>query len=1096
MHACGQEPVAPPASGPRVVETQPEIFYMKGDDGRLVPVPGFRYRDFVELFRLREGLPNPARPPGAVVEKVTIRADLNGAAENRAAAVRVECTARQTEAGWAAVPLALDGLLLSAPPRHEGPGRMLLDPAPAGSGFRAWFESATAPAADVRHVVTLEGRVAVGGGGDQETILLDVPVATASMLELRSPRRDPEVVIEPPLPDRQVTVTADAKGSIVAVVGVAGRVRIRLGGRGRPQGGDAAVPRADVESSVRIDGRIAVTDARIMVENLPATITSLRIALPPGAVLREVRPPAVLRSRSGNNARQVVDVGIARNDAGSAGVELRCERPVSASGAAFNAAGFAVEGVDAWRQRGRISLVVEGDWQADWTGSLRQIDPPAAARPPGFVAAFSYDDVEAAALEVRVRQRRSRVVIEPEYRYDVGAERIGFFAALQVATSGAPVTAIEMAVDPSWVIEEVGPAAVVDSGWDFQSGRLVVPFTQGQSGKIRVEIRGGRRIDRTAERLDWQLPLPTVPGQQKTVAVGPAAVFIDAASDIEVQPDGDEIKGLVRQAAAVVSRAEGDRAALAYRLDGKQGRFVAQRRFLPRRVDAAIESVVDVDDRVIRVQETIRLDVLHVPLEFVELLVPDQVAGSVEVRQDKTLLDTVEIGGEAAAEGQRRFRVLLTRRLLGQGDVQVTYELPLEAVAAGASAVADLPLVHPADARIGRQAVVVTSVKDLVAEITSPGWKREPDSGASPSRRVWFATRSQTSVPLAVTRRRSVAGGDVSVEAAWLRTGAFPDRREDVYIYALAGSAGSVPVTLPAALRAATGGGLTISVDGDPRAVEPNADGVITIDLPPREGGERSRWLLEIRGVIPWQRGDLARWTAMPTRVLLDPPMFATGVERSRFYWEVDSPPDEYLIGAPRHWTVQQRWEWSRLGPDRVPVVARQDLANWVRAAVKPEAAGIAVGLDDANLPRRERRAVFSGVGRPGTARPWLVPAWLIVAVWSGAALLVGLTLVYRPEFRRPPIVLAIGGCAALATAGFPDVAPLWALGAAPGLVLAAVAWGLRRAAERGPRQQGMPGYAVASASSMTRIAGSGPSLVVSPSAVGSSAAAVGRGPR
>lgn len=1093
--AASDAPAAPREGGmPRIAEGAPELFYLKGDDGRLVPVPGFRYRDFVELFRLKEGLPNAARPPAAVLEQVTIRADLDDAAESGVATVRVECTVRQTEAGWAAVPLALDGLLLSAPPRHDGPGRMVVDPAPANAGLRAWFESAAPPAVDARHTVTLEGRVAIDRNGDQETLRLDVPTATATAVEIRSPRRDPEVVIEPAAPDRRVTVAADGEGSVVRVAGLAGRVRLRIGGRGRPEQGTAAVPRAESDSSVRIDGRAAFIDTRIVVENLSATTTALRIALPAGTVLREVRPPAVLRARTGAEDRPIVEVETGRNDAGSAVVELRCERPVDTTGSrTFNAAGFAVEGVEPWRQRGRISLAVDGDWQAEWTGSLRQIDPPAAARPAGFVAAFSYDDVGSAALDVRVRQRRSRVVVEPEYRYEVGAERIGFVAALQVAASGAPVSGIEVAIDPTWVIEDVGPAAVVDDGWTFEAGRLVIPFVQGLSGKVRVEIRGGRQIDRAAERLDWILP---VPGPQKTVTVGPAAVFIDAASDIELQPDGDESRGLVRQTAAAVPRAEGERATLAYRFDGTKGRFVAQRRFLPRRVDADVECVVDVDERVIRVVETIRLDVLHVPLEFIELLVPDLVAGSFQVRQEKTLLDAVDIVGEAATDGQRRFRALLARRLLGRGDVQVAYELPLATLAAGASVPIDVPFVQPADVRIGRQSVVVTSVKDLVAEVTAPGWKREPDSEAAPPRRAWFAARSQTGVPLAVTRRRAAAGGDVSVEAAWLRTAAFPDRREDVYTYALAGGAGSVPVTIPAALRGTQGDArLTVSLDGEPLPIVPDDDGLVTIDLPPRAAAERSRWLVEIRAVVPWQRGPLARWTAMPTRVVLDPPLFAAGVEQSRFYWEVDSPPDEYLIGAPRHWTVQQRWEWSRLGPDRVSVVDRQALANWVRAAGTAE--GTVAARDDADPPRRERRAVFSGVGRPGTARPWLVPAWFIVAVWSGATLAGGLAFVYWPAVRRTSIVLAVGGCAALATANFPDVAPLWALGAAPGLLLAACAWALRAAVEGRSRPPVAPvPTGMVSASSMTRIATSAPSLLVSPTAVGSSATAAGRGTR
>ena len=72
-------------------ETAPELFYVRDDGGRLVPVPGFRYRDFVELFRLREGLAGPAQPPAAIFERVVVRIDARAeAATNEAWPATVE----------------------------------------------------------------------------------------------------------------------------------------------------------------------------------------------------------------------------------------------------------------------------------------------------------------------------------------------------------------------------------------------------------------------------------------------------------------------------------------------------------------------------------------------------------------------------------------------------------------------------------------------------------------------------------------------------------------------------------------------------------------------------------------------------------------------------------------------------------------------------------------------------------------------------------------------------------------------------------------------------------------------------------------------
>ncbi|NCY03633.1 MAG: hypothetical protein EBX36_12190, partial [Planctomycetia bacterium] len=137
---------APPAAAvgeqaPGIREQAPEIYYLKDDAGRLVPVPGFRYADFLELFRIREGLGGPALPPAAVLESAVVKIDARGLEPAaRSCPVAVECRVRQTRAGWAMVPLELGQVLLEAPPEHDGPGRMLVDADPEGAGYRCWFE--------------------------------------------------------------------------------------------------------------------------------------------------------------------------------------------------------------------------------------------------------------------------------------------------------------------------------------------------------------------------------------------------------------------------------------------------------------------------------------------------------------------------------------------------------------------------------------------------------------------------------------------------------------------------------------------------------------------------------------------------------------------------------------------------------------------------------------------------------------------------------------------------------------------------------------------------------------------------------------------
>jgi hypothetical protein len=1077
-----QPPHQPAGESVRVEERKPEIFYLEDDSGGLVPVPGFRYRDFVELMRLKEGLPGPAQPPAAVLEEIRVQADLTAVAEGTCPAT-VVCTIRQSRRGWVEVPLGCAGLILTQPPRHQGPGRLLVDGAPEGRGYRAWLEAAPEAGAEPRHTVTLEGRIPVDVPGGRESLVLHLPAATASAVELRSARTDPEVVVQPPPAARKVR-PREAGGTDVTLSGIVGTTTISVGERSAADASRTPVAEAMVESVVRIDGRDAVTQARIKLRGLADAAPTVRITLPPSATLRSVRAPAAEVGRGGTAEKPTIDVALVRGPDGNAVVEIECQRPLDRLAGAkeagpFELAGFAIDGIEPWRQWGRISLFVEGEWQAVWNEGLRRVDPPAAGRRPGLVAAFAYD-AQPASLKVRVLPRRSRVVIEPEYRYDVSAERLALQARLGVAASGAPATEIVVDVDPAWTIDEVGPPSVVDSaGMTAEGGRVRIPFAQPLVGNAVVEIRGGRAIDRDAERIAWRLPVPA------SGLVGPATIVVGADSDIELLPDNERIKGLVRQTAASLSRTDSDAVVLAYRLDARQGEFAATRRYLPRRVDATVAVQAVVDEAATVVTETVRLRVLHVPLEFVELLAPESVAvgGSLEVRQGEWVLDPVEVPEDGAADvpaGMRRLRAILPGQLLGDGEIVVKYTLPTPAVPPETTVAHDLPLVLPLAARITRQTVALDAPDRWSAEVRGDAWRREASPQPAAVSRVWSTVRQQDVVPLAIALRRRVASGGVVVDAALLRTTVLVDRREDVFTYALSGVAERVELTLPA-------GAVDVRLDGRTVAGTARADGGVAIDLPRSGGG---RWTLEVRR-LGFREGDWERRAArfgLPVRVPLDPPRFSADVVERRFYWEVVCRADEWIFGAPSSWTSQQRWRWTGLVPDREPTVSQQALAAWLQAA------GAADGpppgaFDPESLGRR---VVYSGVGRPGAAAPWLLPVWFLVLVCSGTVLSVGLACLRYRNLWRPAPQLALASAAVLAAAAAPDVAVLAAIAAVPGFLLVVMAWALQRMSGETTARRTSSAAPRPAASSLTRAAA--PSLVIAGSAVGGdSATAPGR---
>ena len=1105
-------------SKPVVREIAPELFYMENESGRLVPVPGFRYRDFVDLFRMKEGLAGPLQPPAAVLENVVVRIDASAVKPPQAAdderttttcPVTVECIVQQSRGGWTSAPLELGGLLLASPPRHEGPGRMIVDVVPGGGGYRAWFDTPSNAADNAMHTVVLEGRIAVEVTSSHEVFALRLPVAVASLVEVRSSRRQPAVAVQPAAADQRVGAAAKGDGSVITLAGLGGGdVHIRLADRreGRETRGVAA--EVVTESTVRIDGRNAVTDAVIRLSNLPGDTSKVSISLPPRTSLRAVRAPASLLGRGGTADAPTIDVAATVAANGQAVVELSCERPIDPSGnTTFEAIGFAVAGIPDWRQWGRVSLVVDGDWQATWTDGteLRRVDPPANVRLAGFIAAFAYD-AQPSMLPVRVRPRQSRVVIEPEYRYEVGSNRITVDARFRVAVRGTPVSSISIAIDPSWSIDEVGPAGAVDvGGVATDAGETVIPFTQALSGDTVVEVRASRPIDKSADRVAWKLPVP------RADLIGPAEVVIASQSDIELLPQNEGINGLVRQTAAAVPLADADKTALAYRLEAVEGSFAATRRFLPRRVETTISAEAAIDGTEIVVDETIRLDVLHVPLEFIELVVPDAIAssGAFQVRQGDDLLDPAEVvsgGDKADGLPATCMRAILRTPLLGSGEVSVRFTLPAPTVPAESTVAFDLPLALPRGTSIGRQSIAIVVPDTFALGVRGDAWRRDVGPTLGGVTQTWSSLKPQRELPLAISARRSDVARSMVVEAAWLQTRLLPGIREDVRTYVISAANDRIVLSLPTADGPVADEGdsdgeftTDVRLDGEVVTGAVRPAGRIVVDLP--RADPLRHWRLDIRTTTPREEGwvGFAVRTGLPVPVRLEPPLFEDPVFERRFYWTLHVRPDEHVLGLPQQWTSQQRWTAGAWGWRLEAATTPAELAAWIAATARAKPAqrpldeARSAGLASAP-PLTENTFVFSGIGDPGVVSSWLVPEWFIVLLASGTSLACGLALVYRAATWRLPLVIAAAACLGLAATAAPGVAPLIGQAAVPGTVLAIAAWALRTTAQQ--RVSRFPSWRPPvglPASSLTRP--NAASLIVAPS-VDDSPTATGARPR
>ncbi len=1089
---------------PPIREVEPELYYLQDDAGGLVPVPGFRYRDFVDLIRLREGLPGLPELPGAVLEQLRVEVTMpEAAAGSRAtAAVRVEAVLRQTRPGWVMLPLKLSELVIAAAPETTGTGQVIVtvdqsltaqasldDEAavvagglsagprqPGATGFLVWLngreaagDTATPPDAEAewgRHTLVLRGQIPVDRAEHRDLFMLTLPAAASSELTIVSSRTQPEVSLDPRalVPVVKPRAGDGESGSEVTVAGLVGPTRIRLADRAVAVAAAEQVPEVSADTEVRIDGRIARIDTVLRLASIPDALRQVTISLPPRVTLQAVgRQGSLIQQRGSPDARQVL-VRLDDVRDGVAEIELSCERVINASGGTpFDAGGFAVSGVPAWRQWGRTSVFTDTNWQVDWEprAGNRRVDAPAASQQAGFVAAFAYD-AQPASLPLRVRPRSSRTVIEPEYRYHVSAHRLELDVRLRAAIRGVPAERVALSL-PGWDVEEVGPAGVVDAAAvSVEDGEIVIPFFQPLVGDVVVELRCSQVVDRSHDTIHWTTPVP------QADLVGPGNVVITSDTDIELVPDNELIEGMSRQVATSLDRAGGDLLRMAYRVEATEAIFAATRRFLSRQIDASVAAQVDVSATALSVNQVVRLDVAHVPLEFVQWHLPAAMldSGSLEIRQSGELL-TPEVftAADSAAEAlspvahlsdgepvaqpretrdgpRKTVRVVLSEPLLGVGELVVRYRQLLPEIPEETTVAVSVPLLIPEDAAIGRETVTLAETGGFAIDVRDDRWSREGNLQAIGLGRTWNASEPCTVIDVALSRQEEDVERAAVVEAAWVRTTVRSGVRIDRWAYAITSSSERLTLLVPTATATATAPAVPeasrrsagrVRVDGGAWQEVLDASGRFDVEL--LQGGTH---LLEVEVRQPRLRPTLAGVLPLPDGVLFQRPALPTGTIYRQIAWEVVPPTEQALFAGPRGWTSQQAWGWTRYGFQPVPRLSAADLADWVAAAVSDETH---LTADGPASPDRaaEQRLVFWDVGGPAAVRVWFVPWWLLVFTASGLPLVGGLLISMRWSLGRW-LFMALAGGFVIGMAIVPLTTVLVTQASLPGLLLAALA--------------------------------------------------------
>jgi len=938
--------------------------------------------------------------------------------------LNIEAGIALQSADWVRVPLEMSELVLTQGEQSEGVESIELDFDAEGSGWVAWLKGEPGQQATLR----LTGIVPLERVGEVDQFKLRVPKAKQSQLELETDRAD-LTVSGSGATDLKLAPTDAGRAPRIVAVGLRGPVELTL----RPK----AAPRAPMgpgwESTVDViyacEPRRIVAQAHLTVRSDHEPIDRIRLQLPSGfrvaaGQFDEYQIIAPAEADSNLAEIQLLDP---RVGAFQAEIQAEIARPTGEAAWALDLGGWNVRGTA--RNSGYVAVQVSRDVLVTM-GEVQQAESvPLDALPEGLERAGVIAGYELRTtnwqMPVTVGQRPSHVTVRPTYLVEVTPEEARLKAELRYSLRGARYS--ELLVDlAGWEFVEAAPARLVDvlPTGEEPNAPLRMRLTEASTGDVTVELTARRSLI-GVERLDLALPR----AQAQTML--PTTLIVLPDDNVELKPREEALVGFsVLTDIPELTLPIRQQAPLLYRSD-RNGplSFQADIEIHPRRVTANVSTRATVDLDQVQVEQDFTYNILFVPLSDLTIDMPNlPSATTVEVRLDGQPVTATPAAATAdATESRLLMRVPLSRPRLGEVRLSIAYQVATERLAPGASNSLELPLALPQDGELTGQEVIVTPRAGVVVRSApnSP-WVAADDGRGSRRQRLRGLRLSNpdraVSIPL-VAQREGGAGADrAQVERLWIQTWLGRTSRQERVVALCSTIEPYLQLSLPTGVVRDE---LEATVDRVTVIPRTTPDGKLEIPLT-SEVNRRQRHVIELRYRFVEQ-------TRTGSRLDLQPPRLVEDAWARRVYWQVVLPPDEHLILPPANLTHDFRWTWQGLGWRRQPSLEQFQLETW--------SGGQHLEL----VPAGTNRYLFSSQGVLSPIECGVVRRSSLVLIASGAALVLGLVLIYLP-WSRHPVWLLLGSVILAATAAIaPETTLLIAQAAGLGFILAGLAGWLQR---------------------------------------------------
>jgi hypothetical protein len=829
------------------------------------------------------------------------------------------------------------------------------------------------------------------------------------------------------------------KSTELTLVGLGGDMQLQWS-KSSPNVAETPVVLESVGSLlVRFDGRAILSEATLTIRSLGAKVDRVVVRLPADAELVPGRggasnytvTPLDLKDPANSKPSRLVEIRLAKKTTGPVDVRLSCSRPYdpATNQALCELAGFEVVG--AVRQWGVVAVAVGSDWQVIWgtPGEPRQVDQiPESLRHDDVVACFEYMS-QPFSLAARLVPRKSRVNVAPEYQLFVDRGQLRLEGKLTYTIRGAKVVALQVAM-PGWELGEIGPDTLVavDGITVDPAGTATIPLVQPTSGEITLQISAHRPLPENAKSMTVALPQPQ--GNSITSAL----VAVIPADNVEIIPNAVATEGLVRQRTEPPMKLpERQQEALFYRGTNGPAVFAADLRFHSQRITVDANSEISIGEHTVAVEQKYAYTVAYEPIDRLTIQMPRAL---IEADHFKILLDGKAIS--PAIEPERSsdrssptlpIRITLPRPRIGPCDLELQYTEPISNPGTESAFTLTVPLPMPGDGEISSNRAVVKA-GNRVQTLLHPGPWAVPVSESNRAGYQGGLLASTTGrvgdIVLDVRREASTNPEATFVDRAWIQSWFSSTMRQDRAVFQFVTSRKELEITMPAGVAMQQ---VSMTLDGERVECRPLADNRWM--LPLSTDGEPSRYVLEMRYHFPEAESFRGRQD-------IEFPRLGTDIWLRRVYWQLVLPPNEHVVVGPNGFTGEYRWGWHGYFWGRQSLLDQSQLEAWSGGSASRS-----------QLPEGCSVYLFSTLGNSNRAQLYIAGRSWIVLWASGAALMIGLLLIYVPKTRHPAIllVLALG----LISVGViaPEPMLLLAQSAGLGMVLSLLAGLLDRGGTR-----------------------------------------------